>query len=95
MRKKLELTEREILRQVRDYLRVKGWFVYRNHQSLGSHKGLADLTAIKGSHAIWIEIKKSKAELSKHQELFANDIREHGGLYLTIHSLEEIMEWVK
>jgi hypothetical protein len=44
--------EGEILRAVRDYLRVEGWLVIRNQQGLGSYKGLPDLTAIRGGE-VW------------------------------------------
>ncbi len=98
-RKKIELTEGEILRQVRDYLRLKGFFVIRIQQGLGCHPGISDLICIRywrdRSEILWVEVKRLKGKLSEKQEKFRKDITEHGGLYLVIHSLEEIQEWVK
>ena len=102
VRKKLELTHGEILGQVRDYLRLKGFFVIPILQGLGCHPGISDLVAVGREHSqaplsltLWIEIKTLKGNLSDKQMQFSRDIHEHGGLYLTIHSLEEIQEWVK
>jgi hypothetical protein len=74
--------EGAVLSQVRDYLRLKGWYVIRNQQGLGSHKGLSDLMAVsKQGRVVFIEIKApehiSKAghkiragNLSEDQEKF-------------------------
>ena len=82
--------EIDILRQVRDYLRWQGWYVYRNHQSLGSHKGLSDLTAIRDGKTVWIEIKKPIGKLSEHQVKFAEEIEAHGGKYLIVRKIEDL-----
>ena len=39
--------ETHIRRQVRDYLRVKGYFTWRNAQSAISEKGIPDLMAVR------------------------------------------------
>ena len=82
--------EIDILRQVRDYLRWKGFYVYRNHQSLGSHKGLSDLTAIRNGETIWIEIKKPGGRLSDHQVKFGEEIETHGGKYLIVTKIDDL-----
>ncbi len=89
---KLKETETDILRAVRDYLRLKGFFVIRHQQGLGSHKGLSDLTVIKGGRTVWIEIKKEKGVLSEHQWKFSAEVRNRGGEYLVIRSLHEAIE---
>lgn len=89
--KKPVIKERDVLRQVRDYLTHKNFFVYRNHQSLGSHKGLSDLTAIKGGRVIWLEIKKPGGKLSDYQKAFRDAINMHGGEYYVIDCLDCIM----
>ena len=43
--------------QVRDALRLDGWYVIRHQQGMGSHPGLSDLTAIKDGVTIYVEIK--------------------------------------
>ena len=89
--KKPVIKERDVLRQVRDYLTLRNWFVYRNHQSLGSHKGLSDLTAIKGGRVIWVEIKKPGGKLSDYQRVFRDNILGCGGTHYVVDSLEVIM----
>ena len=46
-----------IQNQVRQLLRMDGWYVIRHQQGLGCHKGLSDLSAIKNGITIYIEIK--------------------------------------
>lgn len=82
--------EIDILRQVRDYLRWQGWYVYRNHQSLGSHKGLSDLTAVRNGVTAWIEIKKPGGRISDYQLKFREEIEAHGGKYLIVTKIEDL-----
>lgn len=82
--------ERDILRLVRDYLRWRGWFIVRNHQSLGSQPGVADLTGVKNGQTVWIEIKTSRGNLSGAQMKFKEQIEMHGGTFWVIRSLEEL-----
>ena len=49
--------ETVIQNQIRDLLRMDGWFVIRHQQGMGCHKGLSDLTAIKEGRTIYIEVK--------------------------------------
>ncbi len=89
------MKESDIQAQIRDYLRWKGWFVVKIHQSLGSYKGIADLVAVKDGHTVWIEVKTPKGRLSKHQEQFRDDIWAHGGIYLVARSVEDIERELK
>lgn len=82
--------EAVILRQVRDYLRATGWFVYRNQQSMGSHRGLSDLTAVRKGRAVWIETKTARGVLSPHQERFKTDIQAQGFEFWTVRSLDDL-----
>jgi Holliday junction resolvase len=87
--------ERDILAEIRKALVAAGWFVYRNHQSLGSHPGLADLTAVRDGRVVWIEVKRPGGRLSKDQEKFAEEIRRHGGRYVVASSVEEALAAVE
>lgn len=86
----MKVTEAEIQRQIRDYLRWTGWFVYKNHQSLGSHRGLADLTAIKDGKVVWIEVKAPGGRQSEHQRRFQEELEAHGGTYILARSVEDV-----
>lgn len=81
--------ETEIMRGVRDYLQITGWFVVRIQQGLGSHKGIADLVAIKNGITVWIEVKTERGRLSNHQELFADCVRKAGGKYVVVRNIDD------
>lgn len=82
--------ETDIQNAIRDYLRWQGWYVIRHHQSLGSLKGLSDLTAIKDSWTVYIEVKKPAGKLSNAQEEFRDNILAHGGTYVVARGLEDV-----
>ncbi len=75
----LKIPESQLQREIKEYLQWNGWFVYKNHQSLGSYRGLFDLTAIKNGRVVWIEVKKPKGKVSPLQQQFLEDIKQHGG----------------
>ena len=50
------MKEREIRKQIQDYLRWTGWFVYYNLAGLGRYPGLSDQVAIKGGQVVHIEV---------------------------------------
>jgi hypothetical protein len=86
--------ESVILSATRQYLRIKGWYVMRIHQSIGCHPGISDLIAIKKSKTIFIETKSPKwrGKLSKDQVKFKDEIESHGGLFMVIDSVDKAME---
>ncbi|MDA8212187.1 MAG: VRR-NUC domain-containing protein [Clostridia bacterium] len=89
-----KVPESQIQAEIKQYLQLKGYFVYKNHQSLGSHRGLADLTAIKNGQVIWIEVKTPKGRVSEHQEQFRTDLEHHGGRYIVARSVDDVMREV-
>ena len=42
-----------------------------------------------------IEVKTGKAVQNKNQKKFQQKINENNGMYLIIHSIEEMKEWIK
>ncbi len=66
---------------VKQFLQLRGWYVIRNQQGLGSHKGMADLTACKNGIVAFIEVKTPKGRQSDYQKQFQNDIAAHGCVY--------------
>jgi hypothetical protein len=89
------MLEHDVLRQCRGYLRATGWYVIRNHQSMGSHRGLSDLTIIKGGRVIFLEIKATGGTLSDYQIKFCEDIRVQGANYMWVNSLDELMQYLE
>jgi len=82
--------EADIQRTIRDYLRWQGWYVVKIHQSLGSHRGIADLYAIREGRSVWIEVKTSIGRLSMHQEKYRAEIESHGGEYIVARAVEDV-----
>lgn len=82
--------ESAILKQVRHYLQVLGWMVIRHQQSMGSHRGLADLTAIRHGRTIWIECKTAKGKQSGYQSTFQDELEAHGGEYRIVRGIEDV-----
>lgn len=90
-----QLKESEIQAQIKQYLQWRGWYVVKIHQSLGSHKGIADLYAIKGGRSVWIEVKTAKGKQSEHQREFEREITSHGGEYVVARGLEDVQNIVE
>lgn len=85
------ITEGAILGALRNYLRLRGWFVIRHQQSMGSHKGLSDLTAIKDGITVYLETKRPGGMLSPAQEQFRVDVENHGGIYRVVASYDDMV----
>ncbi|MCE5284357.1 MAG: hypothetical protein LLG02_00705 [Pelosinus sp.] len=83
-------TEIEIQNAIREHLRWHGWFIIRHQQTLGSQKGLSDLTAIKDGRTVYIEVKTARGGQSEAQRQFQADIEEHGGLYVLARGVEDV-----
>ncbi|MFH2042415.1 MAG: VRR-NUC domain-containing protein [Acidobacteriota bacterium] len=84
-----------IMRQIKEYLEYRGWFVYRNHQSLGSYPGIPDLTALKNGRVVWIEVKRPGGKISEPQASFANNIQGQECEWFCLYSLDDAMEVFK
>lgn len=82
--------ETDIQNAIRDYLRWHGWFVIRHQQSLGSHKGLSDLTAIKDGWTVYIEVKTTTGTLSDDQKIFCDEIMANGGTCIIGRGIEDV-----
>lgn len=94
VRLKRQNPETIIQNQVREALRMDGWYVIRHQQGLGSHLGLSDLTAIKEGKTIYIEIKTPTGKLSDFQLQFKANIERHGGTYIVCRCLEDIQPYL-
>jgi Holliday junction resolvase len=89
----VKVTETDIRRQVRDYLRIKGWFVFHILQGgVGVYRGITDLIAVKGGRVIFLELKTRTGRQSEHQKKFQADIETHGGEYILCRGVEDLQE---
>ena len=91
----LRINEKDIRRICRDYLRLKGWFVFHLLQGLGCYPGLTDLVAVKNGQVLFIELKRPGKNIqSDPQKEFQSKIELAGGMYILVDSLEGIIEVV-
>lgn len=87
------ITEKDIRRVCKDYLLVKGWFVFHLLQGLGSYPGLSDMVAIKDGRVLFIEYKRpGKSKQSEKQLEFQAEIERMGGEYILVRCLEDLIE---
>ncbi len=84
------MKESDIRRQIQDFLRWRGWFVYYNLQGLGCYPGLSDLVAVKGGRVVHIEIKTKTGKQSEKQEDFQADLERAGGTYIIARRIEDV-----
>ncbi len=82
--------ETGIKHQVKDYLRLRGWFVFHNIAGIGSFPGLSDLVAVKDGIVLFIECKAPNGRMSDHQEKFMRTLELHGGHYVLARGYEDI-----
>ena len=84
------IKESDIQRDIKTYLQYKGWFVVKIHQSMGSYKGIADLSCTKDGRHVWVEVKTPRGRMSGHQERFRDDVVRHGGEYVVARGIEDV-----
>ena len=84
--------ETAIKKSVKQYLQIKGWFIFAILQGLGAKRGISDFYAIKDGRGIWMEIKTPKGKQSDHQIQFQADIEEHGGEYMVVRDVQELID---
>lgn len=89
----MKVTETDIRRQVRDYLRIRGWFVFHILQGgVGVYRGITDLIAVKDGRVLFIELKTKTGRQSDHQRKFQADLEHAGGEYVLCRGVDELRE---
>lgn len=88
------MNEKEAIKELKKYWKANGWYVIRNQQNIGSHKGLADFTVIKDGLVIFVEVKGDKGRQSQAQKEFGNNIKKHGGYYCVCYCVLDFLFFV-
>ena len=86
------LSENDVKCQVKDYLRIMGWFWFYNRQGLGSYPGIPDFIAIKNGRTIYIEAKSPTGTQRFAQKTFEWNIKHQKGEYLLIDNLDDLIK---
>lgn len=90
-----KVLEKDIKRAVRTYLKIANWKVLNIFQGLGCEPGISDLICIKDGFVLFIEIKTKTGKQSEKQIAFEMAIRERGGMYAVIRSVDELVGYIK
>lgn len=85
------LENRDVRGPIREMLQLHGWFVVVNWQGQFSHKGVADLVAMRKGETWWIECKRPGKGLRPDQEIFQDQVVGHGCNYLVVERVDDIM----
>mgnify|MGYP001576709913 FL=1 len=88
----LLLSEKDITRQIRDYLKALGIFHWKNHQGLGSAPGVSDILGIYKGKPLAIEVKAPKGKLTEKQKIFLDNWSREGGLAIVAWSIDDVIK---
>jgi len=84
-----------IKKEITDYLRLKGWFVFPILQGMGAYKGISDLIACRGGVVLFIEVKTPKGKLSDNQRQFRQHIHGAGCHYVVARCHEDVKDYIE
>lgn len=84
--------ETKLKKQVKEYLQKTGWFIFHIRQGKHCYKGISDDIAIKEGITVFVEFKTPEGKQSPEQILFEHQVKEHGGRYVIIRSLEDAIK---
>ena len=87
--------EKDITRQIRAYLNMRGIWHFKVWQGLGSQKGVADIIGIYKGAPLAIEVKTAKGKLSEHQAKFLARWVLEGGIAIVARSVEDVEQGLK
>ena len=87
--------ETAIKKEIKDYLRVNGWFVFHLLAGLGCYPGAPDLIAINRGVVLFIEVKTETGKLSDNQAQFGIDLGLKQGCYIVARGYEDIIKYVE
>jgi len=100
-----KVLEKDVLKQVSQYLRLKRCLVYRMNTGAGifqnqngprrfvkfGEKGMADVLAFTKRSVIWVECKGGSGKQSELQKKFQEDVEAYGHTYIVAKSIDDLM----
>jgi len=98
-------SEKDVLDACMQLLEVKGVFHYRNNTGALKDRndrlvrfgavGSPDIVAIIDGKYVGIECKSTKGKQSENQMLFQYAVERAGGVYVLVHSVDELLSFLK
>lgn len=89
--KNIRPKEKDITREIRNYLKIMGVFHFKVHQGLGSVPGVPDIIGIWKGRPLFIEVKAEKGYLSVQQDNFLKSVRNEGGIAFVARSVDDVI----
>ena len=92
------MKESQIQKECLDYLRLKGFFAWRQNnisirgRSFTGMRGLSDIVCLIPNKAVFIEVKQPSMRQTSEQKEFEKRVKELDHLYLLCHSLDELID---
>ena len=85
------MTERDLTRQVRDFLRILGAWEVKHRAGLGDRRGVPDILACYRGRFCAFEVKAPRGRLTPHQTAELEAVRRAGGIAAEVRSLEDVI----
>ncbi len=86
-----KILEKEITKGIRDYLKLRGIWHYKQWQGLGSLHGISDIIGILNGRYLAVEVKGLGKVPSEKQQTFLDRVKDEGGIAIVVHSVEELI----
>ena len=91
----MRVTENNITKAVRQYLRIRGIEHFKHWGGPLSEKGVADIIGCYKGRFLAIEIKTDKGVVSDHQKNFLDRVTKAGGLALVARSIDDVINFLE
>ena len=88
----IKQTESEITREIRQYLKIRGIWHYKQWQGLGSLPGVSDIIGCFKGRYLAIEVKRPGQKPTERQQSFLDRVNDEGGLSFVASSVEDVIK---
>lgn len=91
---KYKIKESDILKQIKDLLKLNGIWFFRHQSSMGSYPGVSDLLGIYQGRFLAIELKRpglSGKPLPDSQQRFIDEVNRNDGKGFVAYSVEDVI----
>ena len=88
----MHLKEKDVTDEIRQYLKIRGVWHYKQWQGLGSMAGVSDIIGIYKGRYLAIEVKGPKGQVTEKQQRFIDRVNIEGGLAFVARGVEDVIE---
>lgn len=95
MKKQSGPLEKDITKAIRQYLKMRRVYHWKQWQGLGSTPGVADILGIYQGRMLAIEVKGPKGRVSEKQQEFIDTVNECGGIAFVARSVDDVIRGIE